>query len=90
MLNFYIYSNCFVNYEYANFVCTSVDIGLDSTNIQNDIALARLKKSYDPELSLINHAFGILPLPDMKNLSGGESYVFASHLCMSAFNLLFL
>ncbi|XP_050324234.1 trypsin I-P1 isoform X1 [Bactrocera neohumeralis] len=40
------------------------------TNIQNDIALARLKKSYEPELNLIKHAFGILPLPDMKNLSG--------------------
>uniref|UniRef100_A0A0K8VC60 trypsin n=1 Tax=Bactrocera latifrons TaxID=174628 RepID=A0A0K8VC60_BACLA len=40
------------------------------TNIQNDIALARLRKSYEPELNLIYHAFGTLPLPDMKNLSG--------------------
>uniref|UniRef100_A0A0A1WX69 Hyaluronan-binding protein 2 n=1 Tax=Zeugodacus cucurbitae TaxID=28588 RepID=A0A0A1WX69_ZEUCU len=43
---------------------------LDSTNIQNDIALVRLKKSYEPEYNLISNAFGTLPLPDMKHLSG--------------------
>uniref|UniRef100_W8BMA2 Hyaluronan-binding protein 2 n=1 Tax=Ceratitis capitata TaxID=7213 RepID=W8BMA2_CERCA len=40
------------------------------TNIQNDIALARLKKRYVPEFDLVNGAFIHLPLADMKNLSG--------------------